>query len=238
MRDPERTRVEKRRVSAAACLAVVLVFVAQGCASDQKKKSSAEGDATRYLRLAYVQFERGQTSQALDSAHEAVKRDPKSAEAHYFLGVIHASQSEFPQAVTELKEALVCDPHYTDAHNSLGVAYVELKDYDKAMKEFQASLADRTYRTPEKVHLNMGNMYVSQGVMSEAVRSFQRALEINPKYLLAYLGLGDAYKRMGKSDLAAQQFRKVLEIAPADSQEALRARQGLGLAPAAGTAGG
>jgi superkiller protein 3 len=214
-------------VSAAACLAVVLVFVAQGCASDRKKKSTAEGDATRYLQLAYVQFERGQTSQAFDSAHEAVKRDPKSAEAHYF-----------PQAVTELKAALALDPHYTDAHNNLGVAYVELKDYDKAMKEFQASLADRTYRTPEKVHLNMGNMYANQGVMSEAVRSFQKALEVNPKYLLAYLGLGDAYKRMGKNDLAAQQFRKVLEIAPADSQEAVRARQGLGLAPASGAGGG
>jgi type IV pilus biogenesis/stability protein PilW len=224
-------------VSAAACLAVALVFLATGCASDQKKKSAAEGDATRYLRLAYVQFQRGQTSQALDSAHEAVKRDPKSAEAHYFLGVIHTGLSEFPQAMTELKEALALDPHYTDAHNNLGVVYVELKDYDKAMKEFQASLADKTYPTPEKVHLNMGNMYVSQGVLGEATRSFERALEINPKYLLAYLGLGDAYKKMGKSDLAAQQFKKVIEIAP-DSQEAARARQGLGLAPAAGTGGG
>jgi type IV pilus assembly protein PilF len=237
VRGPDRIRVAKRSVSAAAGLTVALLVAVSGCASDQKKKSSAEGDATRYLRLAYVQFERGQTSQALDSAHEAVKRDPKSAEAHYFLGVIHTGLSEYPKAVTELKEALALDPHYTDAHNNLGVAYVEMKDYDKAMKEFQASLADKTYRTPEKVHLNMGNMYVSQGVLSEATRSFQKALEINPKYLLAYLGLGDTYKKMGRTDLAAQQFKKVIEIAP-DSQEAARARQGLGLSPASGAGGG
>ena len=236
MTDPESARVGRRNVSAAACMAILVVLAAQGCAS-QGKKSSAEGDATRYLRLAYVQFERGQTSQALESAHEAVKHDPRSAEAHYFLGVIHTGLSEYPLAVTELKEALTLDPHYTDAHNNLGVAYVELKQYDKAMKEFQASLSDKTYRTPEKVHLNMGNMYVSQGVLSEAMRSFQRALDLNPKYLLAYLGLGDVYKRMGKTDLAAQQFKKVIEIAP-DSPEAGRARQGLGLAPAAGAGGG
>ncbi|HEV8120145.1 MAG TPA: tetratricopeptide repeat protein, partial [Candidatus Polarisedimenticolia bacterium] len=124
-------------MSAAACVALLVLFMAQGCAS-QEKKSSAAGDATRYLRLAYVQFERGQTSQALESAHEAVKRDPKSAEAHYFLGVIHTGLSEYPQAMSELKEAIALDPHYTDAHNNLGVVYVELKDYDKAMKEFQA----------------------------------------------------------------------------------------------------
>ena len=237
MRDPEGTRVGKRCVSAAACMAVFALLMGQGCASQEKKKSSGEGDATRYLRLAYVQFERGQTSQALESAREAVKRDPKSAEAHYFLGVIHTGLSEYPQAMSELKEAVALDPHYTDAHNNLGVVYVELKEYDKAMKEFQASLADKTYRTPEKVHLNMGNMYVSQGVLSEGLRSFQKALEINPNYLLAYLGAGDAYKRMGKTDLAAQQFKKVIAIAP-DSPEAGRARQGLGLAPTAGAGGG
>jgi type IV pilus biogenesis/stability protein PilW len=236
VRDPEGIRVEKRCVSAAACVALLVLFMAQGCAS-QEKKSSAAGDATRYLRLAYVQFERGQTSQALESAHEAVKRDPKSAEAHYFLGVIHTGLSEYPQAMSELKEAIALDPHYTDAHNNLGVVYVELKDYDKAMKEFQASLDDKTYRTPEKVHLNMGNMFVRQGVLSEALRSFQKAVEINPKYLMAYLGAGDVYKKMGKTDLAAQQFKKVIEMAP-DSPEAGRARQGLGLAPTAGAGGG
>jgi Tfp pilus assembly protein PilF len=83
----------------------------------------------------------------------------------------------------------------------------------------------------------MGNMFVRQGVLSEALRSFQKAVEINPKYLMAYLGAGDVYKKMGKTDLAAQQFKKVIEMAP-DSPEAGRARQGLGLAPTAGAGGG
>src|SRR5262245_46739118 len=93
-------RCMHRRVSAVAASAVLVLLAAQGCASDGKKAKSAQGDATRYLQLAAVQLERGQTSQALESAKEAVKRDPKSAEAHYFLGLIHTGLSEYPQAVT------------------------------------------------------------------------------------------------------------------------------------------
>lgn len=214
-----------KRLAGAAALVVAcgLGLVALSCASSGSRKVSAEGESGRYLRLAYVQMERGETKEALDSTRQALSRDPNNAEAHNFMGLIYLTLSEYQQAADHLKEAVRLNAYFTDAHNNLGVAYRELKQYDKAMKEFQAALNDKTYKTPEKVQLNLGNLYLDQGVMSEAVRCFERAVALNPKYLNGYLGLGTAYQKSGRADLAAEQFRKVMSMAP-DSKEAVRAK--------------
>lgn len=202
-----------------ACIAPLLT----GCASDQKK-SAAKSDADRYLRLAYIQMERGQTQQAMDTTKQALSRDPDSAEAHNFLGLIYLNLSQPKESVEHLREAVRLNPYFSDAHNNLGVAYRESKEYDKAVKEFELALSDRSYKSPQKVQLNLGHVYQDQGLMPDAIRSFQRALELDPKYLLGHLDLGSAYEATGKADLAAKEYCSVITLAP-ESQEAARARQ-------------
>lgn len=201
-----------------------------GCASGGEKHSAQE-ESGRILRLGYVQLERGQTQEAMASAMDAVKRDPRNAEAHNFLGLIYMSQSDYPKAVESLKEAVRLNPYFTDAHNALGIAYRETKQYDKALSELQIALKDKTYKTPEKVHLNLGHLYLDQGVMSAAVQEYERAVSANPNYVLGYLALGTAYQKMGRRDEAMAQFKKVVALAP-DTPEAQRARQQLEAGPA------
>lgn len=203
-------------------LATILVTGA-GCASG-KDKHAAQDESGRLLRLAYVQMERQQTQEALATTNDAIKRDPKNAEAHNFLGLIYMSQTDYPKAVVSLKEAVKLNPFFTDAHNALGNAYRGTKEYDKALAEFQIALKDKTYKTPEKVHLNLGHLYLDQGAMSSAVQEYERAIAINPKYALGYLALGTAYQKMGRQNDAVAQFKKVVELAP-DTPEAQRARQ-------------
>jgi type IV pilus biogenesis/stability protein PilW len=207
----------------AVMLLTVMLGSGAGCASGGSKHT-AEDESGRILRLAYVQLERGQTQEALASANDAIKRDPKNAEAHNFLGLIYMSQSDYPKAVGELKEAVRLNPFFTDAHNNLGVAFRETKAYDKSLAEFQAALKDKTYKTPEKVQLNLGHLYLDQGVMSAAVQAYERAVQINPNYALGFLALGTAYQKMGRRDDAIAQFKKVVALAP-DTPEAQRARQ-------------
>jgi Tfp pilus assembly protein PilF len=207
----------------AALLLGSIAVAAVGCASGGSK-GSAQSVSERYLRLGYVQMERGQTQEALASAQQAIDRDKHNAEAYNFLGFIYMSQSAYDKAAEALHEALHLNPYLTDAHNGLGVTYTQLKEYDKALKEFQIALNDKNYKTPEKILLNLGNLYSDQGVMSEAVRSFERAVTVNPEYTMGYLALGSAYQKMGRADKAAEQFRKVMALAP-NTPEAVRAKQ-------------
>lgn len=204
-------------------LAVLAIAGVAGCASGGPRMTPEE-ESGRLLRLGYVQLERGQTQQALDSAKQAVDKDKSNAEAHNLLGLIYMSQSEYAKATEQLREAVRLNPYYTDAHNQLGICYRETKDYDKGLKEFQIALNDKNYKTPEKIYLNLGTLYDAQGILTEAARSFQKSVELNPNYTLGYLALGATYQKMGKPEQAASPLRKVISLAP-DTPEAVRAKQ-------------
>jgi Tfp pilus assembly protein PilF len=204
---------------------LALALGTAGCASGGDKVST-EGESERYLRLGYVQLERGQTQEAMASAKTAIERDPKNADAHNFMGLICMSQSDYQQAADHLREAVRLNPFFTDAHNNLGAVYRELKQYDRSLAELQAALKDKTYRTPEKIQLNLGNLYFDQGVMSEAIRWYEQAVSTSPTYVRGHLALGAAYQKAGRGEQAAQQFRRVLELAPG-TPEAARAQQEL-----------
>src|SRR5438445_2240889 len=148
-----------------------------------RSKSAIEADAQRYYRLGQTQFEQGMTLQAIESLKKAIDMNPKLAEAHDYLGVIYLQQTDPSHAVKYLKKAVEIDPYYTDAHNTLGVAYKELGKFEKALAEFEIALKDRTYATPEKIHLNMGQVFLARGDYPQAIQSFEKALTIKPDYL-------------------------------------------------------
>ncbi len=189
-----------------------------------RSRSSAEADAQRYYRLGQAEFEQGKTQQAIESLKKAIGMDPKLAEAHNYLGIVYLQQSDAPRAAKYLKKAVDINPYYTDAHNTLGVAYKELGKYGRAQAEFETALKDKTYPTPEKIHLNMGHLYLAQSMYPEAIRSFEQALTIRPNYLRGILGLGLAYQKSGRAELAARKFQEVVKLGP-ESAEAAEAKQ-------------
>jgi type IV pilus biogenesis/stability protein PilW len=216
-----RTRIVRRGVGLAVVLCVGLGSVARARTSPGRRD-----DAQRYFRLSQVQFEQGKTMQAIESVDKALKLDPENSEAHYFLGFIRYQQSEYKPAEKEFRKAIKLNPYYTDAHNHLGLVYREMKDYDKALSEFRVALNDKSYKSQEKVHFNIGHLYLARNMYPEAIASFQKAVEINPNYQRGFLGLGTAYGRAGQKDLAEKALRKVVALGP-DSPEAAEARQQL-----------
>jgi type IV pilus biogenesis/stability protein PilW len=211
-----------RSIVAAGVLGAVLLTAA-GCASGGSTKTE-RNDAQRYLRLGQMQFEQGKTSQAIESMRKAIDQDPKAVEAYNFLGLIYLTNSEFDKAIEQFEEAVKIDPYFTDARNNLGIACRRLGQLDRAEQEFRAALKDGNYRSPEKIHLNLGHLYLEQDRDRDAIESFRRAVEIQPEYLLGLMGLGQAYSAAGQVDLAEKAYQKVVRSAP-DSPEAERARQ-------------
>jgi len=200
-----------------------LLLTASGCASGGADKSE-RNDAQRYLRLGQMQLEQGRTSQAIESMHKAIEHDSKMVEAYNFLGLIYLTNSEFDKAIEQFDKAVHIDPYFTDARNNLGIACRQVGEFDRAEEEFNAALKDGNYRSPEKIYLNLGHLYLDQSRNPEAVESFRRAVEIRPDYVLGWMGLGQAYSAGGRVDLAEKAYAKVVSLAP-DSPEAERARQ-------------
>ncbi len=63
-------------------------------------------------------------------------------------------------------------------------------------------------------HNNLGNVFLQQGPLDEAIAQFQKALAIEPFFEKAHYNLGTAFLEQRRTDEAIAQFRKALEIKP------------------------
>ena len=207
---------------------MALLLLCPAVPSEARQRTAKQDEAQRYLKLSRIQFEQGKTQEALESVTTALKFDSRNSDAHYFLGVIRYQLSEFKAASKSFKKAIQLNPYFTDAHNHLGLAYRETQQYDKALEEFATALNDKSFRSPEKIHFNIGHLYLARKMYPEAIASFQKAIQLSPAYLRGILGLGTAYARSGQKGLADKELQKVVALDP-DSPEAAEARQMLGL---------
>ncbi len=62
-----------------------------------------------------------------------------------------------------------------------------------------------------------GNQLYNSGKFSEALASYRRALEIDPKKASAHCNIGVALRKLGRSEEAIASYRRALEIDPTNA---------------------
>lgn len=66
-------------------------------------------------------------------------------------------------------------------------------------------------------YYNRGNIYGrDKGLYDEAIRDYNRALELRPDYQKVYTNRGNAYKKKGLYDEAIRDYNRALELKPDD----------------------
>ena len=80
------------------------------------------------------------------------------------------------------------------------------------MAQYRALLEEN--EASVEVHNNVGLLHQDRGELDEAVRQFQRAIAIDPKYVKAHNNLGVAQLRLNRLDAAESEFRIVLATEP------------------------
>jgi lipopolysaccharide biosynthesis regulator YciM len=84
--------------------------------------------------------------QEIRHQREILAESPRSARAHFDMGVLHYSQGRSQEAVSEFLEAIDCDPSYARAYRKLGEIFVVRGEYDRAAWYAQTA-AERGDRT-------------------------------------------------------------------------------------------
>ncbi|KAL5013196.1 hypothetical protein ScPMuIL_007466 [Solemya velum] len=70
--------------------------------------------------------------------------------------------------------------------------------------------------TPEnaEIYNRLGMSYMASEEYETAITHFNKAIEIDPYFVLAYMNIGEMYAQMGKNDLAEENLKYATELSP------------------------
>ena len=138
--------------------------------------------------------EKGDLNCAVAAFKHALRLEPKSAEAHFDLGLVRQSQEKTDEAISEFRLALQYDPRLLQARCALGSS---LTDPAEAESEFSKALAVN----PQLVCAldGMAQVLMKQGRYDAAMDSWRQALRIQPDAPDLQLALATATYKAAKT---------------------------------------
>ena len=163
------------------------------------------------LNQGVQSFRGGQFDKAAAELQQAVKQEPFSSQAFFYLGLTAAKQGRHEQAVAALRRALSLNPNLPDATLALGMSYYHLGLDNLATTSFKEAAVKSD--KPGTALFFLGLTYQKQGRHDEAIDAFQRALSADADYKQsAWYNIGLSRQAQGEEKLAAQAFENAKRI--------------------------
>ena len=163
----------------------------------------------------------GDTDKAVELFKAVLQEDPRSAEAHNWLGVAYAQKNHLLDSIAEFQQAVDLNPEYLDAYSNLASTLARAKRFDEAVRVFRSALA----LAPQNVELRLnlsralrgkgsldaalselksilkdGDNAEAECEIAEILRQkgdFRGAIEASEKALTLRPGMGNAYENLG-----------------------------------------
>jgi tetratricopeptide (TPR) repeat protein len=171
-------------------------------------RASAEGLYSTGLSFLWVE----DYKKALPYFEEAIKKNPRYAEAYFQIGYCNYQRGRYTEAVEAFKQAIRIKPDDAKAHYNLGRAYSELGRYNEAIEAYKAAI--RIKPDDAEAHYNLGVVYYKPGRYTEAIEAFKQAIRIKPDYAKAHYNLGVAYGKLGRYNEAIEAYKQAIRIKP------------------------
>jgi tetratricopeptide (TPR) repeat protein len=174
--------------------------------------------------LAGMLLAAGQVDLAAAAAQRALVIDPYDAAAYNVAGRTLASKGQNSEAVFDFEKATRLRPSYGPYQYDYALMLVRLNRFDDSQAAVEAGIkADPNLAT---AHELLGSLLARKSQLADAIREYQRAVELQPDFSRAQLDLGLALAAQGDLTGAADHLRRA-EAAhdPAVAQRAVQALQ-------------
>jgi Tfp pilus assembly protein PilF len=101
------------------------------------------------------------------------------------LGWAYSFLHRYDEAIEECKHAIAVDPEFGNPYNDIGSYLIRLGKFDEAIPWLEHAITAKRYESRHFPHANLGRVYLAKRDLLKAAREFGKALEIEPRYLLA-----------------------------------------------------
>ena len=171
--------------------------------------------------LGALELQRKNHDAAIRLIRQALELNPKSAAAHFNIGIALRQLERYEEALDSFDRALAIKPDYADALNSRGNVLNVLKRPEEALENYDRAL---TFKPDYADALNSrGNVLNVLKRPEEALESYDRALTFKPDYAETLNNRGNVLYALKRPKDALESYDRALTIKP-DYLEALNNR--------------
>lgn len=166
-----------------------------------------------YDERAHQLYNEGNYEGALDTLREGLGLYPNAVELHVGVGYARLARDEFAWARRSFEEALVLDPDHEDALAGLGETLLRFGQVAAALKTFNRIL-ELGYQDDIELMLQVGRALFRDGLMEDAKRFIEIAVQQVPDNAEAVAMLGYIEHRTGQDTAAVATLRRALKLEP------------------------
>lgn len=181
-----------------------------------------------YSNLGAAYRRLGRFTEAQEAYREALRIDPRSAVAHFGLGIVFAAQGKEDQALASYNRALSFAPDMAHAYVNIGALHAEAGRADEAMTAYRAAIDIDPLFTD--AYYNLAVLQTKLKQFDEAIGSYERAIDLRPRNTAARINAALLHVQQGNQDEAIRHFRAILRYDP-NNPAARSALAQLGVTP-------
>ena len=123
--------------------------------------------------------ESGDLPRAIALYSESISLYP-TAESYTFRGWAYSFQGRIEDAIGECKKAIAVDPSFGNAYNDIGSYLIAQGKIEEAEEWLQKAKSASRYELKHFPYMNLGRIYAVRGLLIQAIKEFEQALEYSP----------------------------------------------------------
>jgi tetratricopeptide (TPR) repeat protein len=212
-----RRRVRRNFMKTKSVAIVVLCLSLAFCASSQRKLQKArEKDPQYQYNLGNFFLNQGNFDEALKYLQKSLSLKEDYYLAWNSIGITQMMKGNPDEAMKAFERCLAIAPMFSEARNNLGTLYQETNQLDKAEAEYMKAAQDLNYERRENPNFNLARLYILQGRLENAYEYVQKAIQINPRFAMAYNLRGQIFEKRENWTEAVASYESAVKLVPDD----------------------
>ncbi|MEN3950866.1 XrtA/PEP-CTERM system TPR-repeat protein PrsT [Iodidimonas sp. SYSU 1G8] len=161
---------------------------------------------------AQAHLDKGEAQKAVDLLKNALKDNPKDADARFMLGQMYMMAQQGPSAEKEFRAALAYGRDTDEVRNQIGEAMLAQGKFQDVLKEIQPQGVDAVQRSAAMAL--RGRAYLGLERFDEAQAAFEAATELAPRSTSAKIGHARVLIQRKENERAIALIDEALVIDP------------------------
>ena len=158
------------------------------------------------LEEAKKLMDRNEFNQAHDILKSVLRNDSSNQEALFYQGLTARKLGKHSESLKHFDSLINLSPGNANFNSERGASLLEAKEYKAALKDMNRAVeieTDNSYRYSSRA-------FIKNAIddIEGAIADYSKAIELDPKDMVAMNNLGMLYERAGKPEEAKKLFNK------------------------------